>query len=126
MTVIAARGLEWVESRLILCGGQLLTIGAFFYITFVGNSDRIIEDQRKEKKRNPSVFPKPQSIGLDVLAGQITPRNAYLTRDNHSCSNTNTIIQKIITSMIMIIMRYPTPHKNAKFKSSRGANFTHP
>ena len=72
------------------------------YIIFVGKSDRIIGDQKRRKEKNPSVFPKPQyvqSIGLDVLAGQITPRNAYLTHDNHSCSNTNSIIQKIVITM---------------------------
>ena len=72
------------------------------YIIFVGKSDRIIGDQKRRKEKNPSVFPTPQyvqSIGLDVLAGQITPRNAYLTHDNHSCSNTNTIIQKIVITM---------------------------
>ena len=57
---------------------------------------------KKGEEKNPPVFPKSryvQSIGLDVLAGQLTPRNAYLTHDNHSCSNTNTIIQKIIITM---------------------------
>ena len=79
-----------------------MTIGAFFLKSPLLANQIISLKTKKGEDKYPSVFPKPryvQSIGLDVLAGQITPRNAYLTHDNHSCSNTNTIIQKIVITM---------------------------